>query len=555
MSALPIFFAAPVLLNAPARPAVRQRVLLSLLIILCAFSAILGRFCFLLRPFDNDAAIFIYMGRMVSNGGRLCHDLIDNKFPTVGLMTSIIYRALGTCWPAYVGLGATLSFMTSLSLGRTAVRASSPRAWLPTVLFSMLFLNLTTAVFGGFQLETMQVFFTALAAGAMIDLVRENSPLDGMAAGLCTGCGVLFKPTAGGVLVALIVVMFVSVKRPIRLKLISLLAIVIGLSLPLGAALCYLYTANLLSDMPGLYHQISTYAHQSVFDLVELLKPLTALALLGFPILIRGVVGRRHVDSTVSRTWAHNVDSRERKPRFSLNSNATPQLPCSAIKEPGTLSNPSQSKHAITLFLIFWLIVETAGVILQRRMYAYHFLPMVPPAALLFGMLPRLNRAQILAGALMPIALLSIVQAANLIATTPPAEARLLVSDYLVDHTKPGDAVWMDAWPRLILETNLRPASRLPFTFLFTNYDTAGLDYSAGIIADFERNRPAYIILPLPLDTRLQYQIDFIPELNRLSVRRASYLTGWHRIQQYTLANYDRETVIGNDAIYHRRSK
>ena len=44
-----------------------ERSLLAMLIALCVFSAALGRFCFLLRPFDNDAAIFIYMGKMVSD--------------------------------------------------------------------------------------------------------------------------------------------------------------------------------------------------------------------------------------------------------------------------------------------------------------------------------------------------------------------------------------------------------------------------------------------------------------------------------------------------------
>jgi len=147
------------------------------------------------------------------------------------------------------------------------------------------------------------------------------------------------------------------------------------------------------------------------------------------------------------------------------------------------------------------------------------------------------------------------VQAANLIATTKPGEDRLPLSDYIQSHASPGDAVWMDAWPRIILETGLRPGARLPFTFLFTNYDNAGLDYSAEMIADFQRIKPAYIILPVPLDKRLQYQIDFIPELNRRPIRQENYLTGWHRIEQYTLDHYTKETMIGNDAVYHRRAE
>jgi hypothetical protein len=500
---------------------------MSLLVALCVFSAALGRFCFLLRPFDNDAAIFIYMGQMVFTGGRLCHDLIDNKFPTVGLMTSIIYKGLGTCWPAYIALQATLSLATALSLGRTAARAVGAHARLPTVLFSLVFLNFTTAVFGGFQLETIQIVFTALAAGAGIEMILRRSAADGFVAGLCAGCGMMFKPTAGAVLIALAIAIVPSrfiFDSPGRKagdrsaggafhRLTWPLTPFMGLAIPATTALLYLHTANLLQDMPALYQQISTYAQQSVFDLIELIKPLTALALLGFPILIRGFVFRRQ---------------------------NTPEM-----------KSPAKT---ITLFLIIWLAIETTGVILQRRMYAYHFLPMVPPAALLFGMLPRLNRPAVLAASLIPIALLSIYQACNLIATTKPGEDRLPLSDYLSAHAKPGDAVWMDAWPRIVLETGLRPGSRLPFTFLFTNHDTAGLDYSAGMIEDFERIKPAYIILPMPLDRRLQYQIDFIPELNRRPLRRASYLAGWHCIEQYTHNHYEREAIVGNDAVYKRKS-
>jgi hypothetical protein len=179
---------------------------------------------------------------------------------------------------------------------------------------------------------------------------------------------------------------------------------------------------------------------------------------------------------------------------------------------------------------------------------------MIPPAALLFGSLPRLNRAASLAGALVPMVLLNFYQASTILAGTQPPTPRMAVSDYLLAHANPGDAVWMDAWPRLVLETGLRPASRLPFAFLFTNYDNAGLDYSRLMIEDFERTKPAYLILPVPLDRRLQAQIDFIPELTDRPVRRANYIAGWHRIQQYAQLHYTKVALVGNDAIYRRNA-
>ncbi len=94
----------------------------AVLIAFCLLSAIAGRWCYLFRPLDNDAAIFIYMGKMVSEGGRLCHDLIDNKFPTVGLMTSILWRAFGSSWPAYIALQTAMSFTGAWLLGKMAAR-------------------------------------------------------------------------------------------------------------------------------------------------------------------------------------------------------------------------------------------------------------------------------------------------------------------------------------------------------------------------------------------------------------------------------------------------
>ncbi len=447
------------------------------------------------------------MGQMVSHGGRLCHDLVDNKFPTVGLMTSIVFKAFGTCWPAYVLLQLGISLATAGVLSRCAERVAGRRAWLPAFLFAVVFLNFTTAVFGGFQLETIIVLFTSLAAAAGMEMLLGDNPADAFTAGLCAGSGMMFKPTAGGILLALVIALII--RR--RGLLVNLLFMACGLAIPLLVAFCYLRAADLLGDMPALYRQISTYAHETVFDSVELIKPLTALALLGFPILIRGFVYRRH--RTYFVIWP---------------------------------------KSSVTLFLLIWLAIETAGIVLQRRMYAYHFLPMIPPAALLFGTLPRFNRPASLAAALLPMVLLNFVQAGNIFASTPPNQGRLALSDYLSEHAKPGETVWMDAWPRLVLETGLAPASRLPFTFLFTNYDRAGLDYAEMVIEDFRRTRPAYIILPTPLNQRMQNQIDFIPELNRRPIRRDNYIAGWRRIEAYTLAHYVKETLVGNDAVYRR---
>ena len=68
-----------------------------------------GAIC--IRPFDSDGAMFIYMGRLISEGGRFGHELIDNKFPTVGLITSVPWRWFGPVWRQYVLLETAMSLL------------------------------------------------------------------------------------------------------------------------------------------------------------------------------------------------------------------------------------------------------------------------------------------------------------------------------------------------------------------------------------------------------------------------------------------------------------
>jgi hypothetical protein len=448
------------------------------------------------------------MGKMVSEGGRLCHDLIDNKFPTVGLMTSVLWRALGTTWPAYIALQTTLSIAGACMLGAMARRHVGPHAMWPTALFAIVYLNFTTAVFGGFQLETVQAFFAIVAARSALIAFESDNPADLFVAGLCAGCGAMFKPTGLAVLGAAGIALLV---RPSRKTPIHLLAAAFGVAIPLCVAFIYLAEADLLRDMPALYRQISTYAQQTAWAAEDVTKPLVAAVFIGFPMLIRGWIARRQ-------------------------------------REPGI----DWPQRQVMIFAIAWFIAEMLGVVMQRRMYAYHFLPIVPPAALLFGMIPRAARPITLAQALVPMVLLSVYSAGDVVAITYSGEGQLPATRYLAAQAKPNDAVWIDCWPRLALETNLRPGARLPFTFLFANYDDAGLDYAAGIIDDFERIKPAYVFLPVPLDKRVQYQLDFVAELMRRPVRRQNYAEGWHRIAAYVQAHYTRQAMVGAEAVYRR---
>src|SRR5438477_1737667 len=92
--------------------------------------ALFGRFVFLVWPFPSDGAMFVYQGKLVAEGGRLCHDLVDNKFPTVGMICSVAWRAMGTWWPGYVLLQTAIAFGGAALLARSAKRHFGRQAWL-----------------------------------------------------------------------------------------------------------------------------------------------------------------------------------------------------------------------------------------------------------------------------------------------------------------------------------------------------------------------------------------------------------------------------------------
>src|ERR1700722_2541108 len=99
--------------HAPVRIVRSYRI--HLLFVLCLFSALLGRAAYIIRPFDSDSSMFIFEGRLASEGKSLCRDMIDNKLPTVGLAMSLPFRIAGPWWPGYVLM------QTAMGLGMTAV--------------------------------------------------------------------------------------------------------------------------------------------------------------------------------------------------------------------------------------------------------------------------------------------------------------------------------------------------------------------------------------------------------------------------------------------------
>jgi hypothetical protein len=500
----------PVPVRADSAPS--RRVGSALLIALFVAITLAGRLCYLAKPFDHDARLFIYLGKLFTDGGRFGHDVIDNKFPTVGMMTSVWWRLLGLSWPGYVLTQTAMVIAGALLLGRIARRNFDASSSLPTALFALVFLDFSIAVFGGFQLETMQTLFAIFAAGAALEALRSRDWRDAFFVGLAAGCAMMFKPTGGAVLGAFGIASMVRLSRNPRTLLEQGGASVIGLAIPLAVTLVYLVRSDTLRDIPDLYRQIACYAADTPMTLADWCKPLVVLALLGFPLVVR------------ARILRHD--------------RITPTL------------GPDQSA---LLFVMIWFILELAGVIAQRRMCAYHFLTIAPPAALLYGMIPRRPRLVSALAGLLPIMLLSSLGAVDVVRKYYPSPARLAASDYLIAHTRTGDSVWQDSFGRLLLETNLRPGSRVPLSYLFFNNDDAPQHYAGIMLKDFEHRRPRYILLPQDLDAWVDQQDRSVAQEPGYERRRTNYRLAWKSIFNYVTSHYAAETNIDGQTLYRRR--
>lgn len=480
--------------------------------------AVLSRAAYLAQPFDGDGAMFAYMGKLTAEGGRFGEDLVDNKFPTVGLITSVFWRAFGASWAGYVLAQLALAFAAAAMLGRQAARSFGEHARWAAALPALVLLNLNAAVMGGFQLETILAFFACMSACCGLEALRSADRRDAVACGLAAGCAAMVKPTGAGVFAAFALALIVVARTdPRRRRAAGGLALwaAAGASLPFLCGISYLHANDTLRDLPAIAAQVAEYATHSSFAPEDLFRPASVVVLFAAALLVRG--------------WVY------RRPQHRVASNAA---------------------AAEWTFAIAWLAIELAGVLMQRRMYAYHFLPLACPAALVFAALPRRATLGQLAGVLALPVILSLWGASDVLRAAranPPTWP--VVAAWLDRHALPGERVWRDVTPAVLLSTDLRPASRVQLTFLFMNSDAAPDRFSRMLLEDLERTRPPYVVLPADVKRHVAVQAACVFELSRRPVRRQRFAAAWERIERFVHERYGPVTTIGGETVYQRRTR
>ena len=510
-----------------------QRIALAIAVIAC----FLPRLGFLARPFESDAGLYAYLGKVVATGGvygELYRDFYETKGPGVALFTGAIWKLLGDYWPAWVALQMFMVWGTAMALRAVARQAWGAGAGTAAFWFTLVFLNFGPVAYRGFQLETVVAFFAGLAAFAgwrsfslqnssstipPIEVSRiAASGLPALMMGLCAGMAAMIKPTGGAVFGAFAVLwIFQQQWRTLGVACA-------GFMLPVIAVAAWTWRAGLLSEMPGLWREISLYGSQTPLPAGELLiKAATMIMICGFVLYAVWRLGRGGVIETAIRT-APLLFNRISAPVF---------------------------------FALAWLGLECFGVYVQKRMYAYHFLPIAAPLALLFGRLiaGRAVRPIGLLAALTPVVALSLFWSRADFATLCTTGAGPLPeSKYLLSHASPADRVVGDGIERLLMETRLRSGTRYAHLFYLANHDAAPVEYGARFLADLEKNSPEWAVFESPVQWRLHRELSVreMPLFAERPARGEAYLKAGEEIQRYIESHYTAQAQVAGKTIWRR---
>jgi hypothetical protein len=496
--------------DSPLLPAQAASPRATLVLALAIFTAaLIGRGVFFTQSVNSDTAMFVYMGKLVFDGKQIGIDLIDNKLPSVGLLMSLPYLLIGSAWWGYTLLGMVLMTLAPLLLARSAGRTFGPQAIIPVALAAAIWLNFPPMVYGLLQLETLQTFFCVIAACQFLALLGSENMRNAVVAGVCVGIAMYAKPTAGAMTIAMGFAVLIGTDWTWKKRLQAILSFGFGVLIPILLCIGLLVITGMLAPIPATIRQLSEYAANSTADWIDVVKPIFVLGVLMFPVIVWGYVFRRD-----------------------------------AVTSP--------AHRAATVFVIAWLIMETIGVISQRRMYAYHFLPMGAPAALMLGLFARRLRFASVAFAFAPLAIITLIFAGQIV-SFPDRQAKMTaIIAHLNQAAEPGDLVWMDDYPRLMVETQLSPGSRVPLTFLFGNSDDAPLRFGQLILDDLKNRKPEWVVVHRDIDAYVHFYQTYMAEMSAYPNRRENFAIAWRAIDDYVRENYLIERQIDNLDIRRR---
>lgn len=496
-------------------------------------------------PFGRDQGVFATVADIIAQGGVPYRDAWEMKPPGVFYLYRAGFALFGRSALSPRLLDVLWTLAAALAIFALGRRLLSPWAGAAGALLFVVRYAAGHSFWNTAQCESFASLPTALAALALIAAERRRSAAFSLACGALIGAAVLIKFTLGIIILLPLIAAAVAAKEPRAPRLARAACSLLGCAAVLGVSAALLWRAGALREMieitlvwnaryaqlPVPFPQAQSFAYQSFRFLAGLphlwLFPVGLLALVGTgDLALRPAAGRTR--------WL---------------------VPA-------------------------WALLMVAAVWIQGKYYTYHWLPVLPPLALLaaqglrgiWAALARAaSRATCRALAAVGIACLCAALALaywatlrvpirHLIGQMPREEflarfdrygdvslqANRAVASFLRAHTEPDDPIFIWGFEPLIYWLADRPpASRFIYTVPLV-VDWSPDAWRPELISDLTREQPRFLVVA---------HNDALPWMTGRADDSAAQLRGFPELEALIARHYRRAHTIEDFDIYRREQR
>jgi len=499
----------------------------------------------LLYPFARDQGVFAAVADVVSAGGAPYRDAWDIKPPGIYYLFWLSFTLFGRSMLAPRLLDVLWTLAAAGVLIIVGRKLTSLRAGVAGAIFFLAFYALGFDYWTTTQCDGFASLPVALAGLALVRGEERRSVWLALLCGALVGVAIAIKLTLGGFLL-LPVIAALTAGEPVRARVLRAAACVAGCALVLGAVALAMHATGALGDM--LYLLFAWNAEYA------------ALIQSRVPLSIR-------------------IPVETAKFLFGGQYLALKLISLLALVGVGA-SLRRRTERPLAWLAPAWAAVMLAGVYAQGKFHPYHWLPLLPPLALLAGQgldslhrftaqAPRRWQAKTAMGAV--VALVAgalghgylhqfapqITYARGRVSFDQYARefgeygrgdfslaADLEVARYLREHTSRDDCVYIWGFEPLVYFLSDRaPASRfITLQPLVSPWSPS--EWRRELIGDLDRRKPAAILV---------LHNDVFPWVTGSVADSAQQLAGYPELSEFIQSRYRRATRVEDFTVWERR--
>jgi 4-amino-4-deoxy-L-arabinose transferase-like glycosyltransferase len=512
--------------SAATRTRTRTRTRLHLVLLLGACALALP---ILAYPPGRDQGWFAVFGRGILDGYKPYLDFWDTKPPAIFYTYATAFALLGKTAIAIRALDFIFIVPCALFVWAIGRRLGETQGLMAALAFVAFYFTETFWTLS--QADGLAVLpLTASAYCLTLAVERELHPRWLMLSGMAAGCAIWYKYSLALVVLALLLAMWLWIGFQQGRSLIRATAFY-GLGIAVVAVIGVAFLA-LNGILPATLESLQVARRYATQDYAD----------------------GRWLQSTV---WIAGVN--ERIARW------WPLLVLCALWWPLRILRQNALDIGMHRLLWLWLLAGFANVLVQAKGFDYHWLPALPPMVILaMNALPPLVRATRLSVAGIVAALLILLLVTVTLPTLPyllggqprteflsrftagefSARESAEITEFLRQRVAPGDTLFVwGSRPEVYFQSQLRPATRfvshtqLSATWTPSNWRKENVDVLWAAM-------PPYALV---------LQADYFPWVTGNSDDSNTLLQGYTELNNWLIANYERDGQIGNFLIWKRK--